>query len=181
MDCSLLGASVHGILWARILGVGSHLLLQGISQLRDQTRVSHIADYLSHQGSHTQTPSLNLTTTPPGWDCHACFSDKGAEQGKPCAWTHMTHDSHNWDSGTHTHTHPYSCYSVHVTSHTPPTHVIALMSYHTHTPIHVYITHTTYPCHGIHVIYHTTYSCHDIHVYNTQTHTHLFMSQRSCM
>ena len=30
MDCSLLGFSVHGILQARITGVGCHSLLQGI-------------------------------------------------------------------------------------------------------------------------------------------------------
>ena len=30
MDCSLPGSSVYGILQARILGVGSHSLLQGI-------------------------------------------------------------------------------------------------------------------------------------------------------
>ena len=30
MDCSLPGSSVHGILQARITGVGCHFLLQGI-------------------------------------------------------------------------------------------------------------------------------------------------------
>ena len=30
MDCSLTGSSVHGILWARMTGLGSHSLLQGV-------------------------------------------------------------------------------------------------------------------------------------------------------
>ena len=44
MDCNCPGSSVHGILQARILGVGCHFLLQGIwsSRPRDQTWVSHI-------------------------------------------------------------------------------------------------------------------------------------------
>ena len=36
--------TVHGILQTRISGVGSLSLLQGSSQPRDQTQVSHIAD-----------------------------------------------------------------------------------------------------------------------------------------
>ena len=42
MDCGLLGSSVHGILWARILE-WVHSLLQGSSQSGDQTWVSCIA------------------------------------------------------------------------------------------------------------------------------------------
>ena len=80
---------------------------RGSSQLRDRTRVSRIADCLSHRGSHTQTPSLNLTRTSPGWDCHACFSDKGAEGGKSHARTHTTHTT-GIQAHTHTHTHTHT-------------------------------------------------------------------------
>ena len=42
-DCSPPGSSVHGILQAGILGVGSRSLLQGIFPTQDRTWVSHIA------------------------------------------------------------------------------------------------------------------------------------------
>jgi len=43
MDCSPPGSSVHGDSPSRNTGVGCHALLQGSSQPRDQTQVSHIA------------------------------------------------------------------------------------------------------------------------------------------
>ena len=43
MDCSLPGSSVHGILQARILGLGGCSLLQGSSQPRDGTQVFCVA------------------------------------------------------------------------------------------------------------------------------------------
>ena len=43
MDCSLSGSSVHGILWARILGWIAIPFSWGSSWPRDQTRVSRIA------------------------------------------------------------------------------------------------------------------------------------------
>ena len=43
MDCSPQGCSVHGILQARITGVGCHALLQGIFLTRDLTDVSYIS------------------------------------------------------------------------------------------------------------------------------------------
>ena len=42
VDCSLPGFSIHGILRARITGVGYHFLLQGIFPTQGRTRVSHI-------------------------------------------------------------------------------------------------------------------------------------------
>ena len=44
MDCSLLGFSVHGILWVKILEWVAMPSSRGSSQPRDQTRVSGIAD-----------------------------------------------------------------------------------------------------------------------------------------
>jgi len=43
MDCSPPGSSVHGILPGKNTGVSCHALLQGSSQLRDQTCISCIA------------------------------------------------------------------------------------------------------------------------------------------
>ena len=43
MDCSLPGSSVHGDSPGKNNGVGCHALLQGSSQSRDWTQVSHIA------------------------------------------------------------------------------------------------------------------------------------------
>ena len=43
MDYSLLGSLIHGILQARILEWVAISFSRGASQLRDQTRVSHIA------------------------------------------------------------------------------------------------------------------------------------------
>ena len=55
MDSSLPGSSVHGILQARILGVDSHSLLQGIflTQGSNLTRLYYrqILCHLSQQGS----------------------------------------------------------------------------------------------------------------------------------
>ena len=58
MDCSPPGFSVHGIPPGKHTKVGNHSPLQGSSQLRDQTQVSHIVggfffffNCLSHQGS----------------------------------------------------------------------------------------------------------------------------------
>ena len=44
IDYSLPGASVHGILWARILEWVAFIFSRGSSQPRDQSQVSHIAD-----------------------------------------------------------------------------------------------------------------------------------------
>ena len=49
MDCSLLGSSVHGILQARILELGSHSLLQGLNL--GVLCCRQILYHLSHQGS----------------------------------------------------------------------------------------------------------------------------------
>ena len=46
MDCSLLGSSVYGILWVKILEWVAMPSSRGSSQPRDQTRVSCIADRL---------------------------------------------------------------------------------------------------------------------------------------
>ena len=43
MDCSPPGSTLHGDSPGKNTGVGCHALLQGISQPRDQTQVSHIA------------------------------------------------------------------------------------------------------------------------------------------
>ena len=55
MDYSLPGSSVHGILQARILGWIALLFTRGLSQPRDQTRISRIAGrflyHLRQQGS----------------------------------------------------------------------------------------------------------------------------------
>ena len=57
MDCSLPGTSVHGILQARILQVGSHSLLHGIFPIQGlNTGLLHcrqILYCLSHQGEWT--------------------------------------------------------------------------------------------------------------------------------
>ena len=57
MDCSLPGTSVHGILQARILQVGSHSLLQGTFPTQGlNTGLPHcrqILDCLSHQREWT--------------------------------------------------------------------------------------------------------------------------------
>ena len=53
MDCSPLGSSVHGTLWARILEWVAIPLSRGSSQPRDTTWVSHIA-------------GKNLPSEPPG-------------------------------------------------------------------------------------------------------------------
>ena len=44
MDCSLPGSSVHGIFQARVLEWVAISFSRGSSQLRDQTRVSHVVD-----------------------------------------------------------------------------------------------------------------------------------------
>ena len=46
IDYSPLGSSVHGDSPGKNTGVGCHALLQGISQPRDQTQVSHLAGKL---------------------------------------------------------------------------------------------------------------------------------------
>ena len=55
MDCSPPGSFVHGDSPGKNIGVVCHALLQGISQPRNPTQVSHIAGrffyHLSHQGS----------------------------------------------------------------------------------------------------------------------------------
>ena len=54
MDCSPSGRCVHGILQARNTGVGSHFLLWGFSQFRDQILVSCIAGWI-----FTNEPALD--------------------------------------------------------------------------------------------------------------------------
>ena len=59
MDCSPPGSSVHGILQARILGVGYHSLLQGIFPTQGSNlgllHCKQILYHLSHQGSPDAT------------------------------------------------------------------------------------------------------------------------------
>ena len=58
MDCSPPGSSVHGILQARILELGSHSLFQGSSRPRDQTWVSRIAGRFFTIWATRETPKM---------------------------------------------------------------------------------------------------------------------------
>ena len=49
MDCSLLGSSVHGILWARILEWVAMPCSRGSSQPRDRTLLSYIRRCIGRQ------------------------------------------------------------------------------------------------------------------------------------
>ena len=62
IDYSLPGSFVHEILQARVLECIAILFSRGSSPLRDQTQVSHTADFfcLSHQGSPSIYPSIYL-------------------------------------------------------------------------------------------------------------------------
>ena len=53
MDCSPPGSSVHGDSPGKNTGVVCHALLQGSSQCRDQTQVSHIAGRFFTVGATT--------------------------------------------------------------------------------------------------------------------------------
>ena len=69
MDCSLLGSSVHGIVQARIPGVGSHSLLQGIFPTQEVNPgllpYRQVLYHLSRQGNHGKgTDSLFLLSDP---------------------------------------------------------------------------------------------------------------------
>ena len=71
MDYSLPGSSVHGIHQARILEWISITFSKGSFRSRDQTWVSctagrQILYRLSHQGSFSQGPHLNITKAIPG-------------------------------------------------------------------------------------------------------------------
>jgi len=73
MDCNLPGSSVHGILQARILEVGSHSLLQGIVLTCRNPGILHcsqIPDHVSHQGINVEKTIFRGKLQRPG-KCHA--------------------------------------------------------------------------------------------------------------
>ena len=58
MDCNLPGFSVHGISHARILGVGSHFLLQGIFLTQGSNHVSCIGRWILYHWATWEKPLL---------------------------------------------------------------------------------------------------------------------------
>ena len=72
MDCIPPGSSVRGDFLGKKTGVDCHTLLQGISQPRDRTRVSYIAQILFHL-SHQKSPG-NLMLHIKWPSMQGCFS-----------------------------------------------------------------------------------------------------------
>ena len=67
VDCSLPGSSVHGILWARILGWAAISSSRGSSRPRDQTHVSCtscIGRWILYHWGHLGSPNLMASIYP---------------------------------------------------------------------------------------------------------------------